>query len=129
MVQLFKAADAFVLPSRGEGWGLPVMEAMAMALPTISTNWSGPTDFLSNEVGYLVPVSEMILHEDWKTTGKLAQPSVVHLKEIMREVFTKRKEAQLKGNKARQHIIKNFSKEAVAEILIQHFQRIKKILK
>ncbi|CAN6223989.1 unnamed protein product [Urochloa humidicola] len=27
---LYKAADAFVLPTRGEGWGRPVVEAMAM---------------------------------------------------------------------------------------------------
>jgi glycosyltransferase involved in cell wall biosynthesis len=39
MPQLYKSADAFVLPSRGEGWGLPLMEAMAMELPTIGTNW------------------------------------------------------------------------------------------
>lgn len=30
MPRLYKAFDAFVLPSRGEGWGLPIMEAMAM---------------------------------------------------------------------------------------------------
>jgi len=39
MPSLYKAADAFVLPSRGEGWGIPYMEAMAMGLPTIGTNW------------------------------------------------------------------------------------------
>jgi len=27
---LYKAADAFVLPSRGEGWGRPHVEAMSM---------------------------------------------------------------------------------------------------
>ncbi|KAL2549037.1 UDP-Glycosyltransferase superfamily protein [Forsythia ovata] len=39
--RLYKAADAFVLPSRGEGWGRPLVEAMAMSLPVIATNWSG----------------------------------------------------------------------------------------
>jgi glycosyltransferase involved in cell wall biosynthesis len=39
MPSLYKGADAFVLPSRGEGWGIPYMEAMAMALPTIGTKW------------------------------------------------------------------------------------------
>lgn len=41
---LYLAADAFVLPSRGEGWGRPHTEAMAMELPVITTNWSGPTE-------------------------------------------------------------------------------------
>jgi glycosyltransferase involved in cell wall biosynthesis len=35
MPNLYKSVDAFVLPTRGEGWGLPYMEAMTMALPTI----------------------------------------------------------------------------------------------
>lgn len=36
---LYAAADAFVLPSRGEGWGRPHVEAMSMGLPIIATNW------------------------------------------------------------------------------------------
>lgn len=35
MPHVYAAADAFVLPSRGEGWGRPHAEAMAMALPVI----------------------------------------------------------------------------------------------
>ncbi len=53
---------AAVLPSRGEGWGRPFAEAMAMQLPVIgacfgpvatdndvraATNWSGPTHFIN----------------------------------------------------------------------------------
>ena len=49
---LYAAADAFVLPTRGEGWGLPIAEAMAMALPVIATNWSGPTALLSTHNSY-----------------------------------------------------------------------------
>lgn len=41
MPNLYKSADCFVLPTHGEGWGLPTMEAMAMGLPTITTNWGG----------------------------------------------------------------------------------------
>jgi glycosyltransferase involved in cell wall biosynthesis len=42
---MYKAADAFVLPSHGEGWGRPIMEAMSMGLPVIATNWSGQTAY------------------------------------------------------------------------------------
>ena len=44
--------DAFVLPTRGEGWGRPVMEAMAMGLPVIVTNFSGTTAFISSSTAY-----------------------------------------------------------------------------
>ena len=44
--RLYKAVDAFVLPSRGEGWGRPHVEAMASGTPIVATNWSGPTAYL-----------------------------------------------------------------------------------
>ena len=45
MVTLYRSADAFVMPTRGEGWGLPVIQAMSMGLPTITTAFSGMLDF------------------------------------------------------------------------------------
>jgi glycosyltransferase involved in cell wall biosynthesis len=57
MPRIFASADAFVLPSRGEGWGLPLMEAMAMELPTIGTAFGGNLDFMNPDNSYLVNVS------------------------------------------------------------------------
>jgi glycosyltransferase involved in cell wall biosynthesis len=36
-------------PTRGEGYGLPLVEAAASSLPIIATNWSGHLDFLKNK--------------------------------------------------------------------------------
>lgn len=49
--------------TRGEGYGLPLIDAAASALPILATNWSGHLEFLSkghfSKVEYdLVPVSE-----------------------------------------------------------------------
>src|SRR5205814_6439891 len=52
--RLYRAADAFVLPSRGEGWGRPYMEAMASGLPTIATGWSGNLEFMNEDNSYLI---------------------------------------------------------------------------
>ena len=37
-----------VAPTRGEGFGLPLLEAAASDLPVIATGWSGHTDFLNS---------------------------------------------------------------------------------
>lgn len=39
---------ALVSLTRGEGYGLPILEAAASGLPIIATNWSGHLDFLSH---------------------------------------------------------------------------------
>eukprot|EP00758_Cryptobia_borreli_P013600 Tbor_TRINITY_DN5848_c3_g1::TRINITY_DN5848_c3_g1_i3::g.6182::m.6182 len=47
--ELYTTHDAFVLPTRGEGWGLPLMEAMAMGLPAIATDWGGQVEFMKRK--------------------------------------------------------------------------------
>ena len=56
---MLAGADAFVLPTHGEGWGRPIVEAMAMALPVIATNWSAPPEYLSSATGYVLPVKKL----------------------------------------------------------------------
>jgi glycosyltransferase involved in cell wall biosynthesis len=52
-------ADALVLPSLREPGGSVVMEAMAVGLPVIATNWGGPMDYLDSTCGILVePTSQ-----------------------------------------------------------------------
>jgi glycosyltransferase involved in cell wall biosynthesis len=54
MPRLYAGADAYVMPSHGEGWGRPFMEAMAMGLPTIASRWSGNLDFMDDSTSWLV---------------------------------------------------------------------------
>ena len=54
MVQLYNYADALVLPTRAEAWGMPISEAMACARPVIVTRYSGHLDFVLHQC-----------HSDW----------------------------------------------------------------
>jgi glycosyltransferase involved in cell wall biosynthesis len=42
-----KKIKAMVSLTRGEGFGLPILEAAASCLPVIATNWSGHLDFMN----------------------------------------------------------------------------------
>jgi glycosyltransferase involved in cell wall biosynthesis len=48
-------ADVLILPSLIESGGNVVLEAMAMGLPVIATDWGGPADYLDASCGILVP--------------------------------------------------------------------------
>lgn len=54
MAGLYRACDVYVAPTRGEGWGRPIMEAMALGRPAIATGWSGPAEFVDDRVGWPV---------------------------------------------------------------------------
>ena len=47
--------DVLVLPSLFECGGAVVLEAMAMALPVVATGWGGPSDYLDESCGVLIP--------------------------------------------------------------------------
>ena len=47
-------AHAMVFPSLWESGGAVVLEAMAVGLPVIATNWGGPADYLNSSCGILV---------------------------------------------------------------------------
>lgn len=52
---LYGLADCYVHPARGEGFGLPVAEAMAAGIPVITVAYSGLADFVSEETAVTIP--------------------------------------------------------------------------
>ena len=128
LVRVFKSMDAFVLPTRGEGWGLPVMQAMSMAMPTIVTNWGGQTAFANETNSFLIDytISEMTSVQYGKYDGTVfwAEPSVPSLVKHLRHVVRHQEAARLVGAAARDHIVRYFSEDAVAELMYTRFMEI-----
>ncbi|MEX2211570.1 MAG: class I SAM-dependent methyltransferase [Gaiellaceae bacterium] len=130
MPRLYRAADAYVMPSRGEGWGRPYMEAMAMGLPTIGTRWGGSLEFMTDENSYLVDyelvdVSEEACAERPLLRGhRWAEPSVGHLREVMRRVIERSDEARAKGERARETIVSGYGWQPVARTIVERLEAI-----
>ncbi len=109
---LYATADAFVLPTRGEGWGIPFMEAMAMGLPTIATRWSAHLDYMDDANSYLINVEKMVhiptnqtrVNPFYTSDQQWAEPCWKHTAELMRKVYDHRRQAREKGFLARRHI-------------------------
>eukprot|EP00891_Asterochloris_glomerata_P003666 jgi/Astpho2/3666/Aster-07867 len=120
---LYKA-DAFVLPSRGEGWGRPHVEAMSMQLPVLATNWSGPTAFLDDTVGYPLAIDGLVPASGAAFAGhKWAAPSVAHLQLLMRQVISNPDQARKKGRLARERMMQ-FAPATVAAIVRERLMEL-----
>jgi glycosyltransferase involved in cell wall biosynthesis len=51
----YAVSDAFLLTSKAEGLGLPLLEAMAVGLPCIATDCTGMKELLSDGRGWILP--------------------------------------------------------------------------
>ena len=95
MMSLHKSCDAYVLPSRAEGWSITHFDAMAMGKYPIAVGWGGPTEYIDSlQNGRLIeydmqPVFAMnhphptlyTSYENW------AEPNISDLRLAMRESF------------------------------------------
>ncbi|MFS0559080.1 glycosyltransferase, partial [Brevibacillus sp. 179-C9.3 HS] len=126
MIRLYAACDAFVLPTRGEGWGRPFMEAMAMQMPVIGTNWSGQLEFMHSENSYLIDVERLSPVPDTMPPhfhGHLwAEPSTEHLKQLMQYVVQHPEEARAKGRLARESLFPKYSLQQTGRRLYKSFR-------
>jgi len=93
-----------------------------MELPTIATNWSGNTEFMTEENSYLIPVEELV--ESNIPGHYWAQPSQSAFQTAMRNVFENREEAEKLGKRARLDIRAGYSIEKVAELVLDKLKWI-----
>ncbi len=86
--RLYAAADVYVSASRGEGWGRPMLEAMACRIPVVATRWSGNLEFMHDENSVLLDV-EGLCEIDHRAEiafyrgHRWAEPSAAHLIEVL----------------------------------------------
>jgi glycosyltransferase involved in cell wall biosynthesis len=64
LADLYRASDTFVLPTRAEGWGLPLIEAVAAGMPIITTMHSGHTEFLQHVTDSVLTVDHAMTRID-----------------------------------------------------------------
>lgn len=55
---VYAAADVFLLTSKTEGLGMPVMEAMSVGVPVVGTNCGGIREHITNGAGWLIDYEE-----------------------------------------------------------------------
>jgi glycosyltransferase involved in cell wall biosynthesis len=134
LFMIYNAADAFVFPSRAEGWGLPLIEAMACGLPAIAVNYSGQTEFLKEVEGHFMPVAHRLVpindpeyqqfalgHEgDW---GRWAEADVDDLAQKLQEMVKNYPAWRQNGLRASQILRAKFPWTTATDIALESLIR------
>lgn len=63
MARMYNSLDVFLLPSKGEGFGIPIVEAMACGVPVITTDCTAQSEIIEGAGGW--PIKDL---KPWFTT-------------------------------------------------------------
>lgn len=135
---LYKACDCLVHPYRGEGFGLPIAEAMACGIPAIVPDKGSCRDFCDAETAFLVPSKEVLLPE--KKVGDLdtvdypwwLSVDKVNLQQTMRLAYENPSLVKKKGQEASRSILSAFTWEKSSKAVSDRIRQLadqKKVLK
>lgn len=98
-------ANAFVLPSKYETFGIVYIEALACGLPIITSKCGGPEDFFSEEIGYMIPVGDV---------NKLEKAMFSIIKNI----------TKFNANYLREYVENRFSNKVISEKIINVYTKV-----
>jgi len=127
LLKLYHDSHAFLFPTRGEGFGLTLAEAMRTGLPCISPSYSGVADFFDEDVGY--EVSYTIQQSTVSFVGRpdlgdhatrVAFPNMEEIVERIHEICNSRgayKKALVKGRRAYNRML-GFTWDRSAETMV-----------
>jgi len=123
--------DCFVSAHRGEGWGIPQMEAMLLEKPIISTNLGGIHEYLTHKKTALLvpytmePVENNNYNKQWYTPDqKWARVDIAELRANMRWAFENKQAVKQIGINARQLVKERFDLPVVGQQMRDRLQTI-----
>ena len=111
MAKLYHNAQVFILPSSGEAFGMPIIEAIASGLSVITTGGTAPDFYLNPEKSVLlnykwVPLRrEMYWQHVYEPPQQMTAPDFQDFERMMKRAFEKYEMAKEKALEQRQELI------------------------
>jgi glycosyltransferase involved in cell wall biosynthesis len=115
--RLYRDAHAVVCASRGEGFGLPLAEALALGKPVIATAYGGQVDFCTPQNAWLCDYSFAYARTHLAVASSVwTEPDVESLAGALRECFSSPVEERMRRAQAGRALVRSqFSWAQVAK--------------
>lgn len=118
--QLIKQSDCLVSPTLGEGFGIPGLQAMALGVPVIITNYSGCQDYANEETATLIEPSKFIVLGSMDSIPQFrnlrwANVTVESVAKAMRYVLENPQKIKAKAQYAAEEVAKVYDYESTAK--------------
>ena len=125
---LYQHCHGLVAPSRGEGFGLPIAEAMLHEVPVIVTGWGGHMDFCNPSNAWIVDYELNPARTHLGQPDSLwAEPDLESLADRLRELYmTTAQETQAHTHRAREQMLRRYSWSSVAKRTVAAVETIRK---
>ncbi|MBV8424214.1 MAG: glycosyltransferase, partial [Candidatus Eremiobacteraeota bacterium] len=130
LADLYRAATALVAPYRGEGFGLPILEAMACGVATIATKGGASDDFTTKDTTIHVNAKPVTLGRSYGgfelvDEAFLLEPVEDEVAQAMRRVYERPNVAKTMGAKAAE-VAQNWTWAKGAERALARLQALAK---
>ena len=125
---LYRRGNCYVSLHRGEGWCYPLFKAAYQGIPAVATAYSGPMEYLSPELHYLVnyvlvPVKQRGFY--YHPAMQWAEPDAAHAAELMRTIYLNRSEAISKAQAGAHKIFHFYTPEKIGEAAMDRLNALK----
>lgn len=129
VVRLYRTCGALAFPYRGEGFGLPMLEALACGLPVVATAGGAADAFLDDDVAYRVPAARVTLRgtmrgEALAGDGWWLEPDVDALAATLRHVAQHPEEARAKARLGSERARRDWTWERAASVAAERLRRL-----
>lgn len=130
MVDLYRSCDCLVHPYRGEGFALPVLEAMSCGLPVIVTLGGATDDFVDDSCGFRISATKRTLGNreimGLRCAGDpwLLEPSISELGDTMLDVFRNPTKAKALGAAARSKVTAAWTWKRTTDLILSRMHVI-----
>lgn len=123
LAELIRTSDLLVAPSRGEGFGLPLAEAILLDVPVVVTAYGGQLDFCNEQTAWLVKFHMAPSLAHVSTAGALwAEPDLASLGRQMHSALSDKAASKSKVARGQALLKTHFKWSDVARRVAQALQ-------